>query len=349
MPWWERSWELNKMELARPLLGMAFSGSERNNVFFSREGTKFLELAGVSGVDDPDDPMGFAYLDYDRDGCMDIALTTREFPGFELFQNNLCRASGRNSISVRLVGGNRGSQPSSEYSSRDGIGARVTAMVDGRKIMRELRAGEGWRTQNTSTVMIGIGTAETADRLSVRWPSGKEQVFENVPSRGALFVYENPAESPNGSGLEVRAFDFGPRRGVASSRIENELPLAPAEDSELTMFVAMATWCASCKRELPNLGRLREAFEEDELSLMGVPIDPEDDQEKLGQYVSEHRPAYDLMDELTERQRSDFKEFCRRQIGTDALPATVIARRDGTVLFTQPGIPTLSEIRRLLR
>jgi len=348
LPWWERAWELNKMELARPLLGMSFSGGERNNVFFSRQGKSFLGLAGVSGVDDKSDPMGFVYLDYDRDGCVDIGFASRQFPGVKLFRNNLCHASGRHSISLRFVGGNRTDHPS-EYSARDGYGTRAIAEVNGETRMRELRCGEGWRTQNTSALMIGIGEARKADRLTVRWPSGKEQVFTDVPSDGLVFVYENPVESPSGSGLEVRRFDFGSSRGQASSSERGEMPLAAAPESELSMFTAMATWCEACQRELPGLARLRDAFATDELALLGVPTDPEDDAAKLDAYIAKHDPPYRLLSELPAEKRAAFQEFVRRQVGTEALPATVIVRRDGTTLYAAPGIPTLSEIRRLLR
>ena len=35
----------------------------------------------------------------------------------------------------------------------------------------------------------------------------------------------------------------------------------------------MATWCKACKRELPRVAQLREAFGRTDVALLGVPVD----------------------------------------------------------------------------
>ena len=46
----------------------------------------------------------------------------------------------------------------------------------------------------------------------------------------------------------------------------------------------MATWCAACKRELPQLRSLRTLFDEDQVAMFGVPIDAADDSKKLQEF-----------------------------------------------------------------
>jgi len=51
--------------------------------------------------------------------------------------------------------------------------------------------------QNSSAMLIGIGTDKWANSLAVRWPSGKAQAIEHVAADSLVTVYENPAQSPS--------------------------------------------------------------------------------------------------------------------------------------------------------
>ena len=357
VPWWETAWELAKPEIVRPVLGMGFSGGERNQFFLNLAGQEFVTLSGVSGVDDPDDPMGFAYLDYDHDGWLDILLATRDRPALELFRNRLGEiAPERKSVAVRFVGGNTSSTPSDQFTARDGYGAKVTLDLGETTIVREHRAGEGWRIQNSPTMLIGIGETDVVPRLSVRWPSGLERTIENVPAGSAVTAYENAGETGDGSGFEVapyRAHASSDRLATsgakgAATKNKKSPPLAPVAGAKLTMFTSMATWCPSCKRELSHLSRLRAAFGEETLAMVGVPVDLEDERGMLDEYVAENEPAYELRSDLSEDERTRFAEYVREVLYTDALPATILVTADGTPVHAAPGTPSLSKVRALL-
>ena len=153
--------------------GKSWSGMERNHLFLG-SGKDFVRVTGISGADDPADSRGFALIDYNRDGALDIALLNLSKPRVRLLKNNSVR-KGNGHIAVRFVGGNRTAQPSKEYSSRDGYGASVElSLDDGTKIYREHRTEDGFMTQHTSTMVIGIG-ARTVVSIKVRWPSGRVQ------------------------------------------------------------------------------------------------------------------------------------------------------------------------------
>src|SRR4029079_11216939 len=94
--------------------------------------------------------------------------------------------------------GNKSSAPSKEYGCRDGFGARATVDLGDTRISREHRCGEGWSTQNSATMLVGIGSHTNVASVSVRWPSGKAASTPNVPEGTLLTVYENPADSPSG-------------------------------------------------------------------------------------------------------------------------------------------------------
>lgn len=47
--------------------------------------------------------------------------------------------------------------------------------------MEEHRCGEGYSTQNSRTLLIGIGEILKLESLVVKWPSGREEVFSYLP------------------------------------------------------------------------------------------------------------------------------------------------------------------------
>lgn len=67
-----------------------------------------------------------------------------------------------------------------EESNRLGVGARLELRIDGRLQVREVRTGSSYLSQNASTRIFGLGEAPAADRLDIRWPSGKRQRFHDV-------------------------------------------------------------------------------------------------------------------------------------------------------------------------
>ncbi len=82
-------------------------------------------------------------------------------------------------------------------SNRDGVGARVTVVADGRTQVAEKKSASGYLSTNDPRLHFGLGTAETVDRIEIRWPSGTTQVLESVPARQVLRVTE-----PAGGGAD---------------------------------------------------------------------------------------------------------------------------------------------------
>jgi len=181
------------------ILVHSLNGNERNHYFMNRGGHSFVDISGLSGLDDPADSRGFAVLDYDRDGWQDVALVNANQPLFNLYHNEMAKA-GRTGgmIAIRFVGGNRTSAPSKEFSCRDGYGARVAVDLGDKKLIREHRCGDGWSAQNSATMIIGVGSHATVASLSVRWLSGKTTSTQAIPEGTLLTAYENPADSPSG-------------------------------------------------------------------------------------------------------------------------------------------------------
>ncbi|MCH8047253.1 MAG: ASPIC/UnbV domain-containing protein [Planctomycetes bacterium] len=343
------------------------SGHERNRFFLNQRGQRFDDLSIISGLDTAGDSRSLVLWDFDHDGRQDIAVVNADRPLLNLYHNQIGvpmdgndeSKSDHRFIAVRFVGGNGQSKPSSEWACRDGYGTQVTVELDGMKLLREHRCGEGFAAQNSATMLIGIGDDSAARVVTVRWPSGKTMRTENVPSGTLLVAYENPADAPGSERLVRRP--YRPVPAAAVSPTTDDAPLTLILDSarralprkskapRLRMYTTMATWCAPCVEHLPQFARLRKIFSRDELAMFGVPIDPEDDREKLKSYSRRHRPAYRLLDDLVGPEREQVKSVLIKALGKEPpLPSTVVTDRKGTVLATFSGAPSVSQIRKLL-
>lgn len=191
--------------------GASFSGNERDSVFLNKEGKDFVNISGITGLDDPGDGRSFAILDYDRDGWPDLVVASATAPTLQLYRNQMGDKSSagvrkNQMFAVRFVGGNHTAAPSTEWSNRDGYGAAITVELDGMTLVREHRAGEGLGAENSATMLVGIGERTGAKSLKVRWPSGKTQELANVPANTLLTVYENPADSPTRSAFVAKPY-----------------------------------------------------------------------------------------------------------------------------------------------
>jgi len=76
-------------------------------------------------------------------------------------------------------------------SNRDGIGARVELVTGGRKQVAERGAGSGYLSQDDGRLHFGLGASTRVDKLTIRWPSGREQVVEN-PAIDRVITVEEP-------------------------------------------------------------------------------------------------------------------------------------------------------------
>jgi hypothetical protein len=176
----------------------SFSGNEANRFFLNLGGKQFADLTGISGLGHRGDGRTLVAFDYDDDGWTDIATINTNAPQLLLYHNEIGKlpsASGRNHIALEFRGGNRSTIPSTEFSNRDGYGARVTVEIGERKLVREHQCGEGVFAQNSARMLVGIGDAKSIDRVTVRWPSGKEQAFLNIGAGASIVADESQIEA----------------------------------------------------------------------------------------------------------------------------------------------------------
>jgi hypothetical protein len=157
--------------------GVSRSGYEKKRLFHN-EGDHFREMAQSAGFTSLLDGRGVAIADFDGDGALDVAVSNCG-AGPLLYRNEVSPLQPW--VEVELRG---------TASNRDAIGARVTLVAGGQRQMREIDGGNGFSAQSWRVLHFGLGANQTADEIQVRWPSGKRQVFKDVPVRSRLLIVE---------------------------------------------------------------------------------------------------------------------------------------------------------------
>ena len=154
----------------------SLSGDERNRLFM-RHQENFADVSLLSGTDDLADARSHSLLDYDNDGWVDIALMSLNSPRFKIYRNEFGNLFPNNqSLGIRLEGGYKSSTPlesDTKLSNRDGIGAKVLVKYEsGKTMLLQKQAGEGFGSQNSSTLRVGIPEGDKIVGLEVQWPPG---------------------------------------------------------------------------------------------------------------------------------------------------------------------------------
>ena len=137
---------------------------------FLNDGRSFRDVAAEAGKGfaSPKIARGLACGDFDRDGDVDLLITTNQGAAY-LYRNDV--TSRYRSLRLRLVG---------TKSNRDAVGAVVRVSTPDGMQSRMVRTGSSYLSQSELVSTVGLGPRAAADRVVVEWPSGKVQDFRSV-------------------------------------------------------------------------------------------------------------------------------------------------------------------------
>jgi len=161
--------------------GHNLSAFERNRAFLNVKGHDFLDISHLTGADSDGDGRSVVAADFRNCGMLDLIVRQAGGGPLLLFENRLPR---KNYLMVSLRG---------HQSNRQGIGARLTAVVKKQPLIRELFPANGFHSQAPNIVHFGLADAEVVEKLTIRWPSGKVQEFKNLKGGRHIVVDESKA------------------------------------------------------------------------------------------------------------------------------------------------------------
>ena len=119
---------------------------------------------------------GTAVADLDGDGAVDLVIVDLDGP-VRVLRNTA--AAGRGWIEIL---------PQSASDGRTPIGTRVRVTAGGRTQSQTFRVSSSYASGSLVALHFGLGAAEQADTVEVRWPSGRIQSFSRVPGRKAYAI-----------------------------------------------------------------------------------------------------------------------------------------------------------------
>jgi len=119
---------------------------------------------------------GAASGDYDRDGDLDVLVTSNAGPAF-LFRND--GGNRNNWLSVRTVG---------VAANRDGIGAVVRLQSSSGQQWSLVRSGSSYASESDHALTFGLGPDKIVSSLEIEWPGGAMQKLTNVPVNQGIVI-----------------------------------------------------------------------------------------------------------------------------------------------------------------
>jgi len=173
-------------DTVRNVRGVGYAQSPQ--LFLNDGQGKFRDVAGEigGGFTQPKVGRGLAYGDFDRDGDLDLLMTTNNGPAY-LFRND--QAGGNKSIRIRLIG---------TKSNRDAIGARVRIFHGETSQSRLVKGGSSYLSQSELPLTFGLGKREKIDRLVIDWPGGATEEHKNLAAGRAYECVESKGIKPLG-------------------------------------------------------------------------------------------------------------------------------------------------------
>lgn len=293
--------------------GGSWSEFERNCFYLAAGDGAFVNCSAASGLDFIDDGRALAIVDLDRDGDLDLVLKNRSGPQLRVLRNDTPRAN--RSLAFFLEG--------IKPSSRDAIGARVTLRLGGRVATKTVTCGHLFLSQSSRWLYFGLGKADRADEVEVRWPSGRRQAFKDVPAgrryrlvegaelKGEPFASPGDPAPPPAAGFaaegahgpepeagggrrELWLLAEGPLPEVAVKTLAGQALKISSLRGQAALVNFFSRRCAPCDREIRDWAGREELVRKLGLKIVLLSVDGADPEamEAARAYLQERRAPF---------------------------------------------------------
>jgi hypothetical protein len=138
----------------------------------------FVEISEVLGVDEVLVGRGAVGTDFDRDGDVDLIFMQNDGPTLVL--ENQTEVSA-NFLAFQLRG---------ERSNLQGFGARLDLQANDKRQTRLAHSSTSYASQAPAEVQFGLGAADKAEELLLRWPTGRLVRYLDLEAGYLYTLYE---------------------------------------------------------------------------------------------------------------------------------------------------------------
>lgn len=339
--------------------GKSWSGRERNVAYLNTRDGRFTDISTIAGWAYDSDSRALGLTDWDGDGDIDVWQANRSAPRVRLLLNQSNAAVRDRALQIRLAG-------NPAQTNRDAIGARVELTLStGQKLVKTLRAGEGYLSQSSKTLHFGIPPAATIASTSVRWPGDeKPTTYSNIAPGHHHQIQQNghvtktaltkgrPALNGRGSGIRdtESMINAQPIRLVPHAKLplpqlscfgfDGAASFDASTHARPTLVVLWASWCQPCLHEIRSLSESEAQLRQAGIDVLLLNVDEEP---KAIDSVPDHfrqgaasKPALDAID-ATQRV------IAARERST-ALPLSFLCDPERRLLALYKGAVTAEQV-----
>jgi hypothetical protein len=161
---------------------------QENTLMRNRGNGMFDDVSGHSGQHFKEKYVGrgAAWADFDNDGDIDLIISNLNDRPI------LLRNDGGNKLNNWLTVDAKLQFPT---GTRDANGARVTVTTGSLKQIEDLIPCRGYMSQGDPRLHFGLGKAQVADSVEIRWPDGTVEKFEKVKANQFLKLVHKTSAS----------------------------------------------------------------------------------------------------------------------------------------------------------
>lgn len=214
-----------------------------NLLYKNMEGATFQTMADPL-LSSLGNSFGVACSDFNQDGKVDLFVSnSNDDIGNHFFKNE--SETDNNWIAIQPIG---------VESNHSAIGTRVTLEVGDNIYIDEVASGSSYASQNSLILHFGLGAATLIDKLTLDFPSGITDVYENIAVTQLMTLMEGNAISTSTNDFTEFQHQIKFSPNPASSQLTLEIDALEKSDLEIGLMTVQGQQIGNLEHRQVNQG-----------------------------------------------------------------------------------------------